>query len=98
MPHDADRGRSGYPDRLRAQQIPLAARIVSVAEGLQKAIETALSTGDDVVRRACEAIAAGSGTRYDPQVAAALQGVATRLNGFSDLDGAAEHAMEAFAS
>jgi putative two-component system response regulator len=88
----------GFPDRLRAEQIPLAARIVCVAEGLLKAIESALSTDDDAGRAACAAVAAGSGSLYDPQVAATVKGIATKLSGFSDLEGAAQHAMEVFAS
>jgi putative nucleotidyltransferase with HDIG domain len=63
---------SGYPDRISAKEIPLAARIIGVGEAF-----TAMTT--DTPRRkalsfeqASGEISRGSGTQFDPEVAGAL--------------------------
>jgi putative two-component system response regulator len=73
---------SGYPDALRAQSIPLAARVVAVADALNaitrpRAWRAARSWDDalDIVRQ-------GSGTTFDPQVVEAALASADRLRRF----------------
>jgi hypothetical protein len=70
---------SGYPDRLKGEAIPLGARILAVAndyDALQAGTLLARSFSEVEAR---DFILAGSGKRYDPQVAdalrAALQGL-----------------------
>jgi putative two-component system response regulator len=58
----------GYPDRLAGETIPLEARIVTVADGLDamtttRSYHTALS-----LNQACEEITRCSGTQFDPLV------------------------------
>jgi ribonuclease P protein subunit RPR2 len=65
----------GYPDAIKGQDIPLAARIFAVADTLDAI------TSDRPYRRgagiadAREEIARGSGTQFDPQAVAALMAV-----------------------
>jgi putative two-component system response regulator len=63
---------SGYPDGLKGEEIPLAARIMAVADvydalRCKRCYKEALPHG-----RCCEIIARGSGTQFDPAVAAAF--------------------------
>jgi putative nucleotidyltransferase with HDIG domain len=65
----------GYPDGLKGEEIPLAARIFSVADALD-----AITT-DRPYRRAAslaegrETIARGAGTQFDPRVVEALRAI-----------------------
>ena len=62
----------GYPDGLAGEQIPLAARIFSVADALD-AITTDRPYRRGVpLSEARTAIAGGAGTQFDPQVVEAL--------------------------
>jgi diguanylate cyclase (GGDEF)-like protein len=69
---------AGYPDGLRGEEIPLAARILSVADALDA------MTSDRPYRKAlplddaCEEIAAEAGRQFCPQVVGALQACFTR--------------------
>jgi len=63
---------SGYPDRLRGEEIPLLARILSVADALD-AMTTKRAYNRPVdFRDACEEIQEASGTQFDPMVVEAF--------------------------
>jgi response regulator RpfG family c-di-GMP phosphodiesterase len=62
----------GYPDGLRDGAIPLGARILAVAHDYEAAQEGSLTGRWLSKAQAREYILAGSGNRYDPQVAAAF--------------------------
>src|SRR3954453_7548053 len=69
--HEAWDG-SGYPDGLRAERIPLTARIVSAADSFDamtsdRAYRTALPR-----REACRRLRTGAGAQFDPHVVDAL--------------------------
>lgn len=66
---------TGYPDGLAGEQIPLAARVFSVADVLD-----ALTTDRPYrhalpLSKAREMIVAGSGTQFDPRVVAAFKSI-----------------------
>lgn len=69
----------GYPDGLRGEQIPLASRIIAVAD-CHDAITSnrpyRAAQGTDVSMRE---ISAGSGTQFDPRVVHAYLSIATEL-------------------
>ena len=63
---------TGYPDRLRGEQIPLGARIVSVCDAYEamttdRPYRQAMACDD-----ACRELADGAGTQFDPAVVAAF--------------------------
>ena len=63
---------TGYPDRLRGEEIPLGARIVSVCDAYEamttdRAYRQAISSDD-----ACRELADGAGTQFDPAVVTAF--------------------------
>jgi HD-GYP domain-containing protein (c-di-GMP phosphodiesterase class II) len=69
--HEAWDG-TGYPDGLRAERIPLTARIVSAADSFDamtsdRAYRTALPR-----REACRRLRSGAGRQFDPRVIDAL--------------------------
>ncbi len=64
---------NGYPDRLRGTDIPLAARIIALADAFD-----ALTTGRSYRRgvdadQALNLIAQAAGSRYDPEIVAAIK-------------------------
>jgi HD-GYP domain-containing protein (c-di-GMP phosphodiesterase class II) len=61
---------SGYPGKLKAEAIPIGARILAVAEAHEELRMMGIK-GDDLIRRGIDEVKAGSGTRFDPQVAEA---------------------------
>lgn len=64
---------SGYPDGLSGEAIPLAARIVAIADGFDAmTTERPYSSARDL-ETAYQAIVACAGTRYDPQVVEAFK-------------------------
>lgn len=64
---------SGYPDGLKGEQIPLAARIVRLADVYDALISERPYKPAWGPPQAAEAIRQGSGTLFDPAVAAAFQ-------------------------
>jgi putative nucleotidyltransferase with HDIG domain len=69
--HERFDGR-GYPDGLRGDQIPLAARVVSVADAFDSMIRDR-PYGYGISRQAAlEEVERNSGTQFDPQVVRAL--------------------------
>jgi putative two-component system response regulator len=63
----------GYPDGLAGEDIPLAARIVAVADGFDAMTTDRPYSPARSLQQAYEEIVECSGTRYDPQVVAAFQ-------------------------
>ena len=59
---------SGYPDRLRDREIPLAARIFSVADSFDAMTSHRPYRGPMRVERALAEIRAGAGTQFDPEI------------------------------
>lgn len=62
---------SGYPDRLRGEEILLEARIIAVADVLEAMYSPRPWRPRRSLEDALAEIEAGAGTRYDPRVAAA---------------------------
>jgi ribonuclease P protein subunit RPR2 len=58
----------GYPDGLRGEQIPLAARVFAVADVLDALTTDRPYRPASSLREGRETIAAGAGTHFDPQV------------------------------
>lgn len=58
----------GYPDGLRAEQIPLPARIFSVADAFDAMTSDRPYRGAMGIERALAEIEGGSGTQFDPDV------------------------------
>ncbi|HKJ92893.1 MAG TPA: HD-GYP domain-containing protein [Longimicrobiales bacterium] len=69
----------GYPDGLAGDAIPLAARIVTVADSLDALTSARAFRKAMLWSEAVEEIADSAGTRYDPRVIAAFEKVEERL-------------------
>ncbi len=69
---------SGYPDGLRAEEIPLGARVVAVCEAYAAMISERPYSVAMRPPRAREELERGTGSQFDPGVVAAFQRVATR--------------------
>jgi ribonuclease P protein subunit RPR2 len=69
---------SGYPDGLRGEEIPLAARIFAVADVLDALTTDRPYRPASTLARAREMIVAGAGTQFDPRV----------IQGFNSIDDA----------
>lgn len=67
---------SGYPDSLRAEQIPLGARIIAVCEAYAAMISERPYSVAMRPSRALEELEQGAGTQFDPTVVAAFLRVA----------------------
>jgi len=63
---------SGYPDHIAGEQIPLGARIISVAEVYDALISDRCYREKWTHTQAVMTVSADSGTRFDPEVAAAF--------------------------
>jgi HD-GYP domain-containing protein (c-di-GMP phosphodiesterase class II) len=59
---------SGYPDRLRGGDIPLSARIFSVADSFDAMTSDRPYRGSIGVERALAEIRTGSGSQFDPEI------------------------------
>jgi putative nucleotidyltransferase with HDIG domain len=66
----------GYPDRLRGEQIPLAARIVAVADALDAMTSCRCYCRSMPLERAIAKVRADAGRHFDPEVTDALALVA----------------------
>ena len=66
----------GYPDGLRAEEIPLVARVVAVADAFDSMRRERPYGSRKSVRAALEEIVRQAGTQFDPNVAEALSRVA----------------------
>jgi putative nucleotidyltransferase with HDIG domain len=67
---------AGYPDGKRGENIPLAARIVAVADAFQAMIEPRPYRSPRTRKAALEEIASESGRQFDPACVEALRAVA----------------------
>jgi putative two-component system response regulator len=63
---------AGYPDGLRGEQIPLPARIVAVADVFDALTSRRVYKGPMPLEDARQAILAGAGTQFDPDVVRAF--------------------------
>jgi HD-GYP domain-containing protein (c-di-GMP phosphodiesterase class II) len=70
---------TGYPDGLEGDAIPLAARIVTVADSLDALTSARAFRKAMLWSEAVEEISGSAGTRYDPRVVAAFEAVEERL-------------------
>jgi diguanylate cyclase (GGDEF)-like protein len=75
--HERFDGR-GYPDRLAGEEIPLAARILTVADTLDAITSDRPYRSARSVGEALEIIDAGAGTQFCPRVVAALHAIVAR--------------------
>jgi len=66
---------TGYPDGLRGDDIPLEARIISAVDTFDAITARRAYKGPSSESDARMIVAAGAGTRFDPQVVAAFLGV-----------------------
>jgi putative nucleotidyltransferase with HDIG domain len=66
---------SGYPDGIRGDEIPLAARIVAVADAFQAMIEPRPYRAPRTPASALEEISSQSGRQFDPVCVEALRAV-----------------------
>jgi HD-GYP domain-containing protein (c-di-GMP phosphodiesterase class II) len=62
----------GYPSKMPGEDIPLAARVFAVADALDAITSNRSYRRGDSLAAAREAIRAGAGTQFDPQVVDAL--------------------------
>ncbi|MEX0755151.1 MAG: HD domain-containing phosphohydrolase [Actinomycetota bacterium] len=65
--HERFDGR-GYPEGLKGEQIPIAARIFSVADSFDAMTSDRPYRGALAIERALEEISGGAGTQFDPEV------------------------------
>ena len=68
----------GYPDGLRAEQIPLGARVVAVCDAYAAMVSERPYSVAMLPSRALEELERGAGTQFDPDVVAAFQRIAAR--------------------
>lgn len=59
---------SGYPKGLRAERIPIAARVVMIADTFDAITQRRRYRDSRSTRRAAEIICAGAGTQFDPEL------------------------------
>ena len=71
---------SGYPYRLKGEEIPLAARIVAVADVYDALTSKRVYKPAMPHDEACAVIRDGAGKHFDPQVAAAFEAVAEEID------------------
>lgn len=69
----------GYPDGLKGQAIPIAARIVAIADSLDAMTSTRAFRQARLWSEAVDEIAQGSGTRYDPDLVDVFRNASDRL-------------------
>jgi diguanylate cyclase (GGDEF)-like protein len=68
---------TGYPDRLRAEEIPLGARIIFVADAYDAMTSDRAYRGRLTPRDAVEELERCAGTQFDPHIVAAFASVLT---------------------
>jgi diguanylate cyclase (GGDEF)-like protein/putative nucleotidyltransferase with HDIG domain len=64
---------TGYPDRLKGEEIPLGARIIHVADALDSMLTTRIYRAARPAQEALEELRRSSGTQFCPRVVAALE-------------------------
>ena len=80
----------GYPSKMPGEEIPLAARVFAVADALDAITSNRAYRQGGSLATAREAIRAGAGTQFDPQVVEALDALSDeeleRLRGAASAD------------
>jgi two-component system cell cycle response regulator len=69
---------SGYPDKLRGDQIPLGSRVVAVCDAYQAMVSERPYSVAMLPARALEELDRNAGTQFDPDVVAAFRRVVNR--------------------
>ncbi|HVD25256.1 MAG TPA: HD domain-containing phosphohydrolase, partial [Gaiellaceae bacterium] len=64
---------TGYPDRLKGEEIPLGARIIHVADALDSMLTTRIYRAARPAREAMEELKSSAGTQFCPRCVAALE-------------------------
>jgi putative nucleotidyltransferase with HDIG domain len=64
---------TGYPDRLKGEEIPLGARIIHVADALDSMLTTRIYRAARPAQEALEELRRSSGTQFCPRVVTALE-------------------------
>jgi HD-GYP domain-containing protein (c-di-GMP phosphodiesterase class II) len=64
---------TGYPDRLKGEEIPLGARIIHVADALDSMLTTRIYRAARPADEALEELRRAAGTQFCPRVVAALE-------------------------
>ncbi len=70
---------NGYPDGLKGEEIPLAARIVAVADAFGAMTTTRPYRGAQSIEWAISELKRGAGTQFDPQIVAALESLLKQI-------------------
>ena len=70
---------TGYPDRLRGPQIPVGARILAVCDAFEAMTSARPYRGPLSFEDAVEQLERGSGSQFDPEVAATCVRMVTQL-------------------
>ncbi len=74
---------TGYPDRLRGEEIPLGARIIHVADALDSMLTTRIYRAARPATEALEELRRAAGTQFCPRCVAALERILP-IEGFDD--------------
>jgi HD-GYP domain-containing protein (c-di-GMP phosphodiesterase class II) len=64
---------TGYPDRLRGEEIPLGARIIHVADALDSMLTTRIYRAARPVHEALAEVKGAAGTQFCPRCVVALE-------------------------
>jgi diguanylate cyclase (GGDEF)-like protein/putative nucleotidyltransferase with HDIG domain len=64
---------TGYPDRLRGEEIPVGARIIHVADALDSMLTTRIYRSSRPAQEALEELRGATGTQFCPRTVAALE-------------------------
>ena len=75
---------SGYPKRLKGEEIPLSARIAAVCDVYDSLAASGLTRNDTAMKRPCRSSAKGSGTHFDPEIVDAFLAVQDKFAGIWD--------------
>jgi HD-GYP domain-containing protein (c-di-GMP phosphodiesterase class II) len=89
---------TGYPQRLRGEEIPLGARIIHVADALDSMLTTRIYRAARSVDEALGEVKAKSGTQFCPRCVGALTRILPLESVVSDLPAAAEQTQRALAT
>ena len=72
---------TGYPDRMRGDEIPLGARIFAVADTLDAMTTTGRTAARRAWQYACDVITGEAGRQFDPDVVAVFRDRIDELKG-----------------
>ncbi len=72
---------SGYPKGLKGDEIPLLARILSIAEFYERRLHTVESLGSEYAEAALQAVRDGAGKQFDPKITEVFVQIIQSKNG-----------------